>query len=165
MDISALLRSALDQLPDGIVVLDDENRMAFANRSALKLHRPGTSCRNRGASSSTIRIPLTDDAGYQLGTLSSALYLDAVVQAVRHHHERYDGHGYPDGLSGTDIPVTARIIAVADSFDAMTSDRPYRKAMHTLEAADEIARNSGTQFDPEWATALLGLIESAKLTQ
>jgi putative nucleotidyltransferase with HDIG domain len=66
---------------------------------------------------------------------------------IRHHHERWDGHGYPDGLAGETIPLGARIIAVADSFDAMTSDRPYRSALPREVAIDELRRCSGTQFD------------------
>ena len=67
---------------------------------------------------------------------------------VRHHHERWDGTGYPGGLKEEDIPLGARIIAVADSFDAMTSDRPYRRALTVSTALGEINRNSGSQFDP-----------------
>lgn len=70
------------------------------------------------------------------------------VPIIRHHHERWDGRGYPDGLRGEEIPLGARIIAVADSFDAMTSNRPYRKAMDFDLARNEIRRNSGIQFDP-----------------
>jgi HD-GYP domain-containing protein (c-di-GMP phosphodiesterase class II) len=71
------------------------------------------------------------------------------VPIVRHHHERWDGRGYPDGVAGEEIPLGARIIAVADSFDAMTSDRPYRRAMSFGVALAEIRRNSGIQFDPQ----------------
>jgi HD-GYP domain-containing protein (c-di-GMP phosphodiesterase class II) len=74
--------------------------------------------------------------------------LDAVVLAVRHHHERWDGTGYPDGLRGEDIPIAARIIAVADAFDAMTTDRPYRRAVSREDALREIVRCAGVQFDP-----------------
>jgi response regulator RpfG family c-di-GMP phosphodiesterase len=68
---------------------------------------------------------------------------------IRHHHERWDGKGYPDGLSGEDIPYLARILTVADSFDAMTSDRPYRRGMNFKEGYREIIRCRGTQFDPD----------------
>lgn len=67
---------------------------------------------------------------------------------VRHHHERWDGRGYPDGLRGDDIPLGARIITVADSFDAMTSDRPYRRGMSVEEAVGRLKDGMGTQFDP-----------------
>ena len=71
------------------------------------------------------------------------------LKVVRHHHERWDGHGYPDGLSGTDIPIGARIFAVADALDAMTSDRPYRSAGAWDAAGHEILEQSGRQFDPD----------------
>jgi putative two-component system response regulator len=78
-----------------------------------------------------------------------------ILKAVRHHHERYDGTGYPDGLKGEQIPQLARIIAVADTFDAMTSERPYRKALTKDVACAEVERCRGTQFDPEAADAFL----------
>jgi putative nucleotidyltransferase with HDIG domain len=81
-------------------------------------------------------------------------FLTDILPAVCHHHERYDGGGYPAGLAGDAIPLWARIIQVADTFDAMTSDRPYRKAMTREEAAREIVRCSGTQFDPAVAKAM-----------
>lgn len=74
---------------------------------------------------------------------------------IRHHHERWDGKGYPDGIAGTDIPLGARIIAVADSYDAMTSDRPYRRALPHEVAMIELQRGSGTQFDPTVVEAFL----------
>jgi response regulator RpfG family c-di-GMP phosphodiesterase len=70
------------------------------------------------------------------------------LQVVRSHHERWDGGGYPDGLSGADIPVAARVFAVADALDAMTSDRPYRGALSWEHARNEILEESGRQFDP-----------------
>jgi len=75
--------------------------------------------------------------------------------AVRHHHEWWDGTGYPDGLSGEDIPLAARIISVADAYDAMTSDRPYRSALGSVRAADELRRFAGIQFDPDMAAEFL----------
>ncbi|MBI5101939.1 MAG: HD domain-containing protein [Nitrospirae bacterium] len=75
--------------------------------------------------------------------------LSHVIPGVRSHHEKYDGTGYPDGLAGRGIPLVARIIAVADAFDAMTSDRPYRKALSAATAVEELRKFSGLQFDPE----------------
>ena len=85
----------------------------------------------------------------QLGGFSDVLPL------VRHHHERFDGAGYPDGLSGEDIPRGSRIILVIDAFDAMTSDRPYRRAVPVADAAKELVRCSGSQFDPRMVRAFL----------
>lgn len=76
-------------------------------------------------------------------------YLDEGVSIVRHHHERYDGKGYPDGLSGEKIPLGARIIALADTLDAMTSTRSYRKSLSPDEAKKQIEEASGSQFDPQ----------------
>ena len=74
---------------------------------------------------------------------------------VLHHHERWDGDGYPHGLGGIAIPVEARVLAVADAFDAMTSGRPYRQAMSEPDALREVERCAGCQFDPEIAHAFL----------
>jgi putative two-component system response regulator len=71
------------------------------------------------------------------------------LRVVRSHHERWDGRGYPDGLGGSEVPLGARVFAVADALDAMTSDRPYRKALHWSAASEEIVAQSGKQFDPE----------------
>jgi HD-GYP domain-containing protein (c-di-GMP phosphodiesterase class II) len=71
-----------------------------------------------------------------------------LLPAVRHHHERWDGNGYPDGLKGEQIPLEARIISVVDSYDAITSDRPYRKGASPGNALEELKRCAGTQFDP-----------------
>ena len=75
--------------------------------------------------------------------------LEEALPGVKHHHERYDGSGYPDGLKGKEIPLIAAIIAVADSYDAMTTDRPYRKALSREAANSELLRCSGTQLDPD----------------
>ncbi|HEX74281.1 MAG TPA: response regulator [Dehalococcoidia bacterium] len=86
---------------------------------------------------------------------------EEILKAVRHHHERYNGKGYPDGLSGEQIPLGARILAVADAYDAMTSERSYRKAMSDETACTEIERGKGTQFDTEVADAFLRTKKSA----
>ena len=86
--------------------------------------------------------------------------LPAVLAAVRHHHERYDGTGYPDGLRGEEIPLSARIIAVADAFDAMTADRPYKRAVSREGALREITRCAGSQFDPAIAAVFVKVLET-----
>ena len=83
--------------------------------------------------------------------------LESVVIAVEGHHELYDGTGYPDGLKGQEISLLARILAIADSFDAMTSDRPYRHGMGTETALTEIKRCAGTQFDPDLAKLFISI--------
>ncbi len=85
-------------------------------------------------------------------------FLGDAVEIVRSHHERWDGGGYPRGLRGPEIPLAARIFAVADSFDAMTSDRPYREALPLGRALDEIAAGAGGQFDPGVVEAFLDLV-------
>jgi len=68
---------------------------------------------------------------------------------IRHHHENFDGSGYPDGVAGNDIPMGARIIMIADTIDAMTTDRPYRRAMTLSRAIEELETFAGRQFDPQ----------------
>jgi HD-GYP domain-containing protein (c-di-GMP phosphodiesterase class II) len=82
---------------------------------------------------------------------------------VLFHHERWDGGGYPTGCAGVQIPLEARILAVVDCYDAMTSDRPYRAALTPEEAATEVDRCAGTQFDPDVAAAFLAAWESGTL--
>ena len=82
-----------------------------------------------------------------------------LANGARWHHERYDGKGYPDGLSGEDIPEEARIIAVADSYDAMTSHRSYRKSLPQEVVREEIEKGKGTQFDPRFACIMLEMME------
>jgi len=93
--------------------------------------------------------------------LSSLEFLTEVVPLVRHHHEHYAGGGYPLGIAGEEIPLGARIIAVADAFNAMTSDRPYRASLAHDVAIRELIKHSGTQFDPEVVRAFLRVAEVA----
>lgn len=86
-----------------------------------------------------------------------------VLDVVNHHHERFDGMGYPAGLAGEEIPVGARCLLVADAFDAMTSDRVYRKALRMEQVLDELVRHAGTQFDPEIADVFVRLITEGEL--
>jgi diguanylate cyclase (GGDEF)-like protein/putative nucleotidyltransferase with HDIG domain len=84
--------------------------------------------------------------------------LGGVARIVRHEHERYDGGGYPDGIKGSEIPIGSRIILACDAYHAMTSDRPYRTAMDHGDAIAELAKNAGTQFDPDVTEQLIGCL-------
>jgi HD-GYP domain-containing protein (c-di-GMP phosphodiesterase class II) len=84
--------------------------------------------------------------------------LQGVATIIRHHHEHYNGSGYPDGLAGDDIPLEARIISVADTFDALTSARPYRPAMSVAEAEAELLRVAGSQLDPNCVATFVKLL-------
>ncbi|NTW91654.1 MAG: HD-GYP domain-containing protein [Erysipelotrichaceae bacterium] len=96
------------------------------------------------------------EVGYRI--LSAANEFSEIADYILAHHERWDGMGYPKGLKGSDIPIYARIISVADSFDAMTSDRAYRKAMNINQAKQEIIKNSNVQFDPNVVKIFLEII-------
>lgn len=96
------------------------------------------------------------EIGYRIAKASPEL--EVVAEYILSHHERWDGTGYPRGLVGENIPLLARIIAVADSYDAMTEDRVYRKAMSEQDAVEEIVRNTGTQFDPKIVRLFLEII-------
>jgi putative nucleotidyltransferase with HDIG domain len=84
-----------------------------------------------------------------------------ILPVIKHHHERMDGHGYPDGLTGLEIPVLARILCVADAYDAITSERPYKAHMHKDAAVQEIMSKIGTQFDPPAVAALVKIYNSS----
>ena len=92
--------------------------------------------------------------------LSTATIFKDIIPIVKYHHENYDGTGYPSRLKGNDIPYLARITAVVDSFDAMTSRRVYRNSLSIQSVIDEIAKNKGTQFDPEIADAFLDILRN-----
>jgi putative nucleotidyltransferase with HDIG domain len=96
---------------------------------------------------------------YGVSILDKAPSLRKYIPAVRHHHERQDGKGYPDGLSGDNIPLFAAIIAIADTFDAMTTNRPYRKALSEEEALQELVRVAGTKLRADLVVVFLGLIQ------
>jgi HD-GYP domain-containing protein (c-di-GMP phosphodiesterase class II) len=112
------------------------------------LHKPG---------------PLTDDEWVDMrrhpkighDMIHEIGFLSGAAEIVMAHHERYDGKGYPRGLKADEIPIGARIFVLADTFDAMTSDRPYRRALSPETAREEIIRCSGTQFDPKCVQAFL----------
>jgi len=89
--------------------------------------------------------------------------METMLEAVLHHHESYDGTGYPDGLKGKEIPLLARILAVADAFSAMRTDRSYRQTLTLEEAIGELRRNAGRGFDPELAQKFTELVEKGEI--
>jgi response regulator RpfG family c-di-GMP phosphodiesterase len=103
------------------------------------------------------RSVMETHVGIGYGLLKNIAFLAGAAEIVLTHHERFDGTGYPQGLSGANIPQGARIFVVADTLDAMTSDRPYRRALPFAAAREEILRESGKQFDPDVVSAFLGI--------
>ncbi|HEX2986975.1 MAG TPA: HD-GYP domain-containing protein [Chloroflexota bacterium] len=99
------------------------------------------------------------EMGYRM--LSALRFLGGGLAAVRYHHERFDGSGYPYALSGDQIPLLARVLAVADAFDAITSDRPYRRARSRDQGVEEVRRCAGSQFDPSVVEAFVAFMNTA----
>jgi diguanylate cyclase (GGDEF)-like protein len=97
--------------------------------------------------------------GYRIAMASS--YLQPIAEYILSHHERWDGKGYPQGLKKDEIPLLSRILFVVDAYDAITNDRPYRKALSKEVALAEIEKNSGTQFDPEIATLFIKIMKTS----
>ena len=99
--------------------------------------------------------------GYEI--IKNINFLKKSSYAILHHHERIDGTGYPDGLRGEEICIEAKIISLSDSFDAMTSDRSYRKALKKEDVINQLIINKGYQFDAELVDVLLKIIEDGKI--
>ncbi len=106
---------------------------------------------------------ITEHPGKGGMILKDIEYLENSIPSVMFHHERFDGKGYPEGLSGKNIPLAGRIIAVADSFDAMISDRPYRKKVSVKEAVQELKKCAGTQFDSEIVETFIKIVEGKEI--
>jgi putative two-component system response regulator len=97
--------------------------------------------------------------------LSAVPFAGPLALIVRHHHENWDGSGYPDGLSGDTIPLGARVLAVADCYDALTSDRPYRRSVSHERATAMIRERRGTMYEPEIAEAFLRIVDQLRLAR
>jgi putative nucleotidyltransferase with HDIG domain len=146
-------------------LLGEELRLSTADLKSIRVGTPLHDIGKIGIEDSILRKPdkLTPDEFAVMkthpvkGAEMVALITDlrSIVPIVRSHHERWDGTGYPDGLAGEDIPHLARIVAVAEAFDAMVFDTPYRKGQPVEFAFAEIERERGRQFDPEVVTAFL----------
>jgi GAF domain-containing protein len=155
------------RVTDYALLLADEMHLSPAERYQIQLGTPLHDIGKIGVDDAILRKPgkLAPDEieAMKLHTIKGAIILESVanlspmIPIVRHHHERWDGQGYPDKLAGVRISPIARIVAVADAFDAMTSSRPYRPAMPPERAFHELASKAGTQFDPHAIAAFLRL--------
>lgn len=96
------------------------------------------------------------------GIVKQVGFLNELSPIILHHHERWDGKGYPDKLKGSDIPISARILSITDAYEAMVSDRPYRKALSLKAAKKELLNSSGSQFDPKMVKQFMAIIENKK---
>jgi putative nucleotidyltransferase with HDIG domain len=153
------------RVTDYSLLLAEELGLPSADRHSLQIGAPLHDIGKIGISDAVLRKPgqLTAAEFEQMKThtvkgavmLGNIPDLESIVPIVRSHHERWDGNGYPDRRGGTNIPRLARLVAVADAFDAMTSDRPYRIGMPPETAFAEIRKGAGKQFDPECAAAFL----------
>lgn len=135
-------------------------RLAALLHDIGKIGTPDSILRKPGRLGAKERQVVEHHPGVGSQILQKMQQLNAIIPGVRHHHERYDGKGYPNKLAGKDIPLYARMIALADAFDAMTSDRPYRPALSVEEALAEIANCSGTQFDPDLVKIFSDLVRN-----
>jgi HD-GYP domain-containing protein (c-di-GMP phosphodiesterase class II) len=153
------------RVTDYSLLLAEELRLPGGQRYELQIGTPLHDIGKIGIDDSILRKsgPLTS-AEFEImkqhtvkgaAILGSIASMNPMIPIIRHHHERWDGSGYPDRLADDRIPITARIVAVADAFDAMTSDRPYRKALRSEEAFQEIQRQAGRHFDPACVQAFL----------
>ena len=128
-----------------------------------KIKTPDTILRKDGPLDPSENREMMKHTVYGADILSKAPSLHKYILAVRHHHERFDGTGYPDGLCGDDIPIFASIISIADAFDAMTSNRPYKNALPAVTALNELAGSSGRQFKPDLVKVFLEVAENKNL--
>jgi len=128
-----------------------------------KIGIPEAILNKRGSLNDEERRIIKEHPNVGVGILKTIPELNESLLGVKYHHEKFDGTGYPDGLKGGQIPLIAAIISVADTFDAMITDRPYRKALPKAKVIDEIRRESGKQFNPEVASALIELYREKKI--
>jgi putative nucleotidyltransferase with HDIG domain len=133
----------------------DDLRIACLFHDVGKIRTPDAILRKHGRLSTSEAREMMRHPHHGAEILSHATFLLKYVPSVLHHHERWDGAGYPDGAHGDRIPLSAAIISLADAYDAMTSDRPYRRAMSEREAKEELGRCSGSQFRPALVEAFI----------
>jgi len=138
-------------------------RQAASLHDLGKIGIPDSILKKTGVLTEEERREIEKHPLYTAAVLNGVAELQHILPMAEYHHEHYDGSGYPLGLKGEQIPLGARIIAVADAFDAMTADRFYRRAMSKATAIEIIKQSSGTQFDPVVAAAFIELLEKDKI--
>ncbi len=154
--VRAYAMCLIQEIDPGAPDRDPGIEHGFLLHDVGKIGIPDAILRKRGLLTSAERRRMQEHTLIGERMLAGIPFLEGEgLRVVRSHHERWDGGGYPDGLADHEIPLTARVFAVADSLDAMTSDRPYRRALPWEAAHDEILAQSGHQFDPEVVTAFL----------
>jgi len=135
-----------------------ENRQARGLRSVGKIHVP-LRLLNKSEPLTAEESAIMKSHAAKGEEMLEPLKMKAIGRIVRHHHERYDGTGYPDGLAGEKIPLAARIVAVAESFEDMLAELPYNSARTFQDALAELRNCSGTQFDPKVVTAFINWLQ------
>jgi len=153
---ASLLAERLSLEPDAL----EEVRVAAFLHDLGKVGVPTDLLLRAGALDSTERALVEQHPIIGARLVKPLAIPNTIASAIQHHHEWWDGTGYPDGLKGEEIPQASRIISVVDAFDAMSSDRPYRRALVRSTAIDEIRHFAGTQFDPHFAKEFLVVLES-----
>lgn len=144
----------LARLVDATLADDPQSEMGFLLHDIGKVAIPDGILHKKEALTPEERALMRTHPVVGWEILAGIPFLDAARRVVRHHHERWDGGGYPDGLVGEDIPFSARVFAVADALDAITTERPYRSAQSFGAARELIGAGSGSQFDPRVVEAL-----------
>ena len=167
-------RGHSDRVAGYATLISERMGVSFEQRVALEMAAYLHDIGKIGVSEQILLKPgaLTDDEMAQMrhhpligaNILKPVAFPWAITPVVRHHHEHFDGTGYPAGLRGDEIPLLARILTAADSYEAMTADRPYRKGLSANDALEELRRCSGTQFDPRIVDTLVAIVEELELT-
>jgi len=153
--LSLMIGARLDLPPDRVVTLE----LAAQLHDVGKIGTPEAVLTKPGVLTDEEWVDVLKHPALGGAFLAGVPELEEIATIIRHHHEHFDGMGYPDGLQGEAIPQLSRVIGVADAYDAMTSERPYRRAMTHAQAADELTRYSGTQFDSEIVQHLLAALD------
>lgn len=141
---AALIGKALNMTDEQVEIL----RIEALLHDIGKIDIPGEILNKKGSLTKEEFEVVKKHPTYSANIVLALPTMGNIIDDIRMHHERFDGRGYPDGVCGTEIPIGARILAIADAFDAMQSDRPYRKAMSLGKSIQELVDNAGTQFDP-----------------